>query len=288
MGDVELDSQVDSAIAEVLAAEEQGAAIEEAAAPEQGDTAEIEEDEACGSLDEFTPEELAPEEEDEDLTGNLSLIRISDIDGVPLFYARGVPPRPTSFSIDPAYKSMLVDTVKTVRFRAPASFGKLVRITSAGAFVAKPGMHGLGRAFDHDRWTFQHVDIKPIAHDHASSSRATRQRYWALAALMRSHCAYVLHGLYNQAHEDHLHQDNGGPYGFTTSSEATVKLVQAICREIFRMTEVHPDGDFGSTSRDAARKAMQKVDLAGDINDRTQFKRFLLRSGRLGFELSMK
>jgi hypothetical protein len=31
---------------------------------------------------------------------------------------------------------------------------------------------------------------------------------------------------------------------------------------------------------------MQRVNLAGDVFDPVQFNRFLLRSGRLGFELS--
>ncbi len=48
------------------------------------------------------------------------------------------------------------------------------------------------------------------------------------------------------------------------------------------------DGDFGSSSSGAATDAMHKVDLAGDIFDFGQWTRFLLRSGRLGFELSMR
>jgi hypothetical protein len=48
------------------------------------------------------------------------------------------------------------------------------------------------------------------------------------------------------------------------------------------------DGDFGPRSRAAVREAMIKVELPGDVFDSTQWERFLLRSGRLGFELSLQ
>ena len=211
---------------------------------------------------------------------------ISELDGVPLFYARGVEPRPQRFSIEPKFRDICVATVRSVRSRAPASYGPLMRITSAGVFVQKPGMHGLGRAFDHDAWTFKHVDIRPINQDHKAPSLARRRRYWALTAIMRSHSAFVLHGLYNLAHEDHDHHDNGGAFPFSTTSEATVKLVQAICKHIFGKTSLATDGDYGSKSKAAVAEAMAELDLPGDIFDPTRWRRFLLRSGRLGFELA--
>jgi hypothetical protein len=200
-------------------------------------------------------------------------VRTDELGGVPLF------------SIEPEFHQVLLRTLKTVRARAPRSFGNVTRITCAGTLVAKPGFHGLGRAFDHDAWTFEHVDIRPIAGEHASASRAKRQRYWALAALMRSRSAYVLHGHYDAAHGDHLHQDDGGPRPFTTGSQATVKLVQAVCKHIYDRS-VAIDGAFGPKSQAAVTAAMQRVNLAGDVFDPVQFNRFLLRSGRLGFELS--
>jgi hypothetical protein len=215
-----------------------------------------------------------------------ALAGVSELDGVPLFFARGVPPRPQTFPVDPGFRAVLERTVRTVRRRAPSSFGELERITSAGAFVAKPGFHGKGRAFDHDEWKFERVSIRPIAGDHVARDLGRRQRYWALAALMRSRSAFVLHGHFDAAHADHIHQDNGGPRPFTTGSEATVKLVQAVCNHIYGAT-LAIDGAFGPRSQAAARSAMERVHLAGDIFDPGQWRRFLLRSGRLGFDLSM-
>jgi hypothetical protein len=245
---------------------------------------------ACSEID-TAPEGLVAAIADEASASDASggFVRISELDGVPLFFARGVEPRPQMFSIEPAFRRLLIRTVRTVRARAPQSFDELKRITSAGVLVAKPGFHGLGRAFDHDAWSFEHVDIRPIARDHAAPALERRQRYWALAALMRSRSAFVLHGEFNAAHADHIHQDNGGPRPFTTSSQATVKLVQAICNDIFGQSpRLTIDGAFGPRSQAAARTAMRTVDLAGDIFDPPQWKRFLLRSGRLGFALSVQ
>jgi hypothetical protein len=213
-------------------------------------------------------------------------ITVNKLDGVPLFYARGPgAPAQHSFTFEPTFHDECVAVIRSVRHRVPPSYGKLTRITTAGTFVAKDLMHGKARAMDHDRWEFEHVDIHPFKHDHASADIKRRRRYWALAAIMRSHSAYLLHGEYNAAHRDHLHHDNGGPSGFTTSSQATVKLVQAICRHVFNDPTVAIDGDYGPKSKAAVAAAVAKLELTGDITSLSEFKRFLLRSGRLGFVL---
>ena len=104
---------------------------------------------------------------------------------------------------------------------------------------------------------------------------------------MRSHCAFVLHGHYNAAHEDHIHHDNGGTRPFSTSSEATVKLVQAVCNHIYG-ERLAIDGAFGENSREAAERAMAKAHVEGPISELEAWKQFLRRSGRLGFKLSMQ
>ena len=103
---------------------------------------------------------------------------------------------------------------------------------------------------------------------------------------MRSHSAFLLHGHYNDAHADHLHHDRGGSFGFSTASEATVKLVQAICKHIHGATALEIDGDYGAKSRAAVTVGMERLHLPDEIEDPSQFKRFLLRSGSLGFQLA--
>ena len=282
------DAAVEQMVEEVLLAERETDDADDTAAESQGGFGDIDEADACHSLDDSSSDELVPAApEGEGLAAGFA--RISELDGVPLFFARGVQSRPQTFSVEPQFRDVLTRTVKAVRARAPDSFGDLVRITSAGIFVDKPGMHGLGRAFDHDAWTFENVDIRPIGRDHAAGAIGKRRRYWALAALIRSNSAFTLHAEFNAAHQDHIHQDNGGPQPFTTSSEATVKLVQSVCNEIFGQSpSLTVDGVFGEKSNAALREAMVRVDLAGDPFDPGQWTRFLRRSGRLGFKLSMK
>jgi hypothetical protein len=278
---------VEQVIDDVLEAEREADDVIDDAG-QDGAVAEIDEADACGTVDVLPEEQLVPELDDDALFA-AGLVTVAELDGVPLFYARAGAPRPQRFAIESGFRDVLVATVKSVRFRAPQPFGALVSITSAGAFVNKPGAHGLGRAFDHDAWTFENVDIRPLRQDHAAASRARRQRYWALAAIIRSRSAFVLHGEYDSAHRDHIHQDNVAPTRtFTTGSEATVKLAQAICKHIYGNTNLAIDGDFGPLSRAAVRRAMISVDIAGDVFDNAQWHVFLLRSGRLGFELSLQ
>jgi hypothetical protein len=278
---------VEQVIGEVLDAERKADDVIDEA-EQAGDAAEIDEAVACGALDGFTDDQLVPDLDD-DARSAAGMVRVGNLDGVRLLYARAGAPRPQSFSIERGFRDVLVATVKSVRFRAPQGFGDLVSITSAGAYVDKPGAHGRGRAFDHDAWTFENVDIRPLRQDHAAASRARRQRYWALAAILRSRSAFVLHGEYDAAHRDHIHQDNvAATRAFTTGSEAAVKLAQAICKHIYGNTTLVIDGVFGPLSRAAARAAMIRVDLPGDIFDNSQWELFLLRSGRLGFKLSLQ
>jgi hypothetical protein len=232
--------------------------------------------------DEVLTEEPAPGPEA--LPANT--VTIAAIDGVPLFYERlpsGAAPR--RFTIARSYLPIVEQTVKEVKARVPAAFGPLQRISSAGTFVNKPGMHGLARAVDWDRWTFKNLGIAPIKHEHASPSKAVRRRYWALAAICRANSSFVLHGRYNREHEDHIHQDNGSSVRFA-EMESTVKLCQAVLNDIFGGS-LAIDGHFGGETRTALERAMRKVQLDGNFQDVASWRRFLRRSGRVGFRLSV-
>jgi hypothetical protein len=286
----EPDVDVERVIDDVLEAEREADDMVDYAG-QQGEVApagETAEADACGALHGLPEEQRVPDLDDDALAA-AGLVTVGALDGVPLFYARAGAPRPQRFTIESGFRDVVVATVRSVRFRAPQGFGALVGITSAGAFVNKPGAHGQGRAFDHDAWTFENVDIRPLRGDHAAASRPLRQRYWGLAAIMRSRSAFVLHGEYDAAHRDHIHQDNvAATRAFTTGSAAAVKLAQAICKHIYANANLAIDGDFGPLSRAAVRAAMIRVDLPGNVFDNAQWHTFLLRSGRLGFELSLQ
>jgi hypothetical protein len=216
------------------------------------------------------------------------LVNISHILGVPLFYERVSNPGPRQFPVASSFRPVLEAIVAQVQERAPAGFGPLQRISSAGMFVAKPGAHGQGRGCDWDRLVFANLEISPIDRDHRSPSLAKRMRYWSFGAVCRSNCAFVLHGLYNAEHADHYHTDNITGIAFTRHSQATVKLLQAVLNDIFGHTPtLETDGDFGPKSREAFGQAMHQLHLTGSIDDVNVWTKFLRRSARLGFERSM-
>ena len=216
------------------------------------------------------------------------LVNISDIRGVPLYYERVSNPGPRQFPVANSYRPVLDAIVTQAQERAPAEFGPLQRISSAGMFVAKPGAHGQGRGCDWDRLAFANLEISPIDHDHRSPSLAKRMRYWAFGAICRSNCAFVLHGLYNAEHADHYHTDNLTGIAFNRQSQATVKLLQAILNDIYGHTpRLETDGDFGPKSREAFGQAMSQLQLTGSIDDVNVWTKFLRASARLGFERSM-
>ena len=226
-----------------------------------------------------------PDEESGDAAGPAS-VRISEIGGVPLFFERGASGRPErrSFPVARSFVPVLETTVKQVRQRVPASFGRLEQISTAGLLVVKPGLHGVGRACDWDRLVFANATIAPRDRDHAASSLKKRRRYWAFAAICRSNSSFVLHGLFNRDHEDHIHQDDASGVGFSTAS-SSVKLCQALLNDVYGES-LATDGAFGQKTSAAFGRATERLGLPNDIHDVRVWRRFLRRSARLGFTMS--
>jgi hypothetical protein len=279
----------DSLLGEVLAAE--------AAEDEDGDDSEPEPppEEEPLTDQEVTAEHRVPDYPPEDEfgddpgaggpegLGDLDLVRISALAEVPVLY-QGQPHRPF---VARAFLPTLEKTVRQTQARVPASYGKLQGIQELGLFVAESDkLHTKGRACDWEKLMFEHVTISPGNGDHASSSRAVRRRYWAFAAICRSNSCYVLHGLYNTAHGNHIHQDNGISQGFNTM-ESTVKLCQAILNDIFDQTpKLATDGDFGDNTQNALTAALDRLEIAGTVQDARAWTRFLRKSARLGFHMA--
>jgi len=283
-------AEVDEHLDDVLNAEDDAESADDEddrlanAEPEDPALEEEADPEARRGLDE--PDESLLEPESDEAPGVRGFVRISDILGVPLFFERGASGRPvkTSFPVASGFVPIVEATVKQVQKRVPASFGPLEKISSAGLHVVKAGMHGEGRACDWDRLVFANISISPLEKDHKSTSLEKRRRYWAFAAICRSNASFVLHGLFNQAHEDHVHQDNASGVGFSTAS-SSVKLCQAVLNDIFG-EKLATDGDFGTNTREAFGRATERLRLPDDISNVSVWRRFLRRSARLGFTLS--
>jgi hypothetical protein len=276
----------ESVLEEVLREEDRDeAGAPEPAAPATREGDEVEDEDAAdpdprGHVDQPPP--------DEDEPAPRGLVKIKELQGVPLFYERDGNPRPFPFLVADSFLPNLRRTVQQVVERVPEqAFGRLQRISSAGTFVNKPGMHGKGRAMDWDRWAFEKLAIAPIQRHHEAASKPQRQRYWALAAICRANSAFILHGRYDAAHADHIHHDDSSRVGFA-QTRSTVALVQAVLNDIFDATpQLEIDGGFGGKTKGALERAMRKVGLSSNFTDADQFVRFLRRSGRLGFRRSV-
>lgn len=213
------------------------------------------------------------------------LVEIGELRGVPLWYERTPAPKRARFAVARTFLPVLEASVRQLQERAPGAFGPLRRISSAGMHVEKPGRHGEGLACDWDRLVFDKVEIAPIERAHASSSPATRRRYWSFAALCRSNSCFVLHARYDRVHADHVHADRSTGVGFNRAP-STVMLLQAVLNEIDGATPaLAVDGVYGPLTRAAFAHAAERLALPAEIDDVVVWRRFLRRSAHLGLVL---
>lgn len=131
--------------------------------------------------------------------------------------------------------------------------GEAEVITTAGAWVNKPGMHGKGRGFDVDGifWADRTFVTKNYPED--------RPFYLAVEAVLRKHFGTVLNYEYNVDHQDHLHIDDGSETGFVPGHRSRVLFLQMAISHVFERP-IGIDGVTGPETNGAARKLL--VDLA--------------------------
>jgi hypothetical protein len=125
--------------------------------------------------------------------------------------------------------------------------------------------HNAGRAFDVARVPERAGEIS-CRYDQwralsGAALESAQTRYWALAASLHRHFAYVVTYLYNAEHHNHIHVDNSrsgsGRSVFDPGSITQVQAVQAITSYVWRRP-LEVTGRFDS----ATRRATQDV-LAG-------------------------
>ena len=150
------------------------------------------------------------------------------------------------------------------------------QVWTYGAWVDDGGTcsswHGAGRAFDISRLRANGSPVVSCREDLWSQLPQDqvidhRRRYWALAASLHLHFAYVLTYLYNEAHNNHIHVDNGVSGAemsrFDKTSRVQNQALQAICSHLWDVP-VEITGEWDSATRAATAQVLEQLDRSGD------------------------
>ncbi|MDG4550203.1 MAG: hypothetical protein P9F19_12325 [Candidatus Contendobacter sp.] len=154
--------------------------------------------------------------------------------------------------------------------------GQAQAIVSAGAYVNKPGYHGMGRAFDLDAIFWPGKSFITNRFEEYPSF------YLGVEAVLRKHFGTVLDYNYNRAHRDHFHIDDGGSVGFHTTRSHTL-FMQGVCYYMLEMRfDGNVDGDYGSATRTALEEACAELGVPTPLSALTNWNQFLDAVARLG------
>lgn len=212
------------------------------------------------------------------------------INGVPVRYE--VDGSAQAFHYDGGFhdqlEAWLADWVATSGLPAPT------RIDSYGAWTdGTPdcdSWHNAGRAFDLARLRIDgrtQVSCREDLWAAESVPNQTRMRrgYWALAAHLHIHFAYVLTYLYDPLHRNHIHIDNGrsgsGLSTFRTGSRVQVQAVQATALYLWD-EPVELTGRWDAATRAASQRVLRTLDRSGSLQDSGNWHAYLYACARRG------
>jgi hypothetical protein len=152
------------------------------------------------------------------------------------------------------------------------------RIRTFGAWTDGTGdcdsWHNAGRAFDLARVVAGDEILVSCRYDlwrefTGAQLDRVRTRYWALAASLHLHFAYVLTYLYDGTHHNHIHVDNGRSGSelseFSTRSPSQVQGVQGMLTHVWGET-VEITGSWDRATSSATRSVLDRVGAGGRID----------------------
>lgn len=225
-------------------------------------------------------------------TGGARCVPRGDMDshrnlgGHPLFYEVSRARAP--FSFEPQFYAGLTAWLED--YSAASGLAEPDQVWTYGAWRGSDGSctswHQAGRAFDLARLRLQGGEFVSCRYDQwRSDSQAAQQRplrrYWALAASLHLHFAYVLTYHYDSRHHNHIHVDNGRsgnqPSSFSSRSRVQVQAVQAICSELWG-ERVEVTGRWDAATRRASRLVLDGLGGASDLDDVDAWRAFLTAS----------
>jgi hypothetical protein len=207
----------------------------------------------------------------------------TELAGVPVNYDRLPPPHnygtrgtPTRFHTTEEFQEKLDACFAELWTVCP--LGQAELITSAGAYTAKPGYHGRGRAFDLDCMFWS--DRTFITVDYQTDARF----YLGVESIVRKYFGTVLNYNYNASHRDHFHIDDGTEVGFRRV-RSILLFTQAVLTEIYD-DPVEIDGQYGSETADALDRVLATIDIETDLSQTTNWLSFLNATAARAFDLA--
>lgn len=216
----------------------------------------------------------------------MALKVFSSLAGVPLHYDRypaesglGYGTRGKPFKPRATYE--MVQTLEecfSALFQT-SPFGKAEVVTSAGAYVSKPGQHGKGLAFDLDGIFWEDKELVAIEYPRKP------HLYLAVESVIRQYFGTVLGYNYDSAHKDHFHFDMGSAVRFEKMSKSRVEYLQAAMLYIHGF-QVGIDGVWGPETMEVSSSVLNSLGIKGGLSEKKNWLDFLEKSAVLGFSLA--
>jgi hypothetical protein len=175
------------------------------------------------------------------------------------------------------FESLLDDAFRDIWLYT--GLGKAEVITSAGAYVNKPGQHGKGRALDIDGIFWSNKTFVTL---HAGWQGQDRKFYFGIEAVLRRHFGVVLDYEYNAPHRDHFHVDDSQSLLFRTTSRSKVRSLQGMLNHVWGQN-VDEDGDWGDQTAGAVSAVLTEVGLPGPITNQEQWLLLMKKTAEQAF-----
>jgi len=204
--------------------------------------------------------------------------KFTSLTGVPVQYAR-LPLAPygtrgvkATWRATPEFQAKIEAAFNELWTVCP--LGEAELIVSAGFWVEKPGMHGLGRATDLDSiWWKDRTFVTK-----AEWETGGKTFYLAVEAILHKHFGVVLNYSYNIAHHDHFHIDDTDPPGFARTARSECNFAQAALNYVLDIPTLIT-GQYDNQFRDSLHQAN-----VGDLRKWSDWKAFLDRVAIVGFK----
>jgi hypothetical protein len=219
-----------------------------------------------------------------------TLPSFSRVGGIPIHYEIDGAAR--AFHYDSGFHSQLetwlTDWLDTSGLPVPTRIDSYGAWTDGGSRC--DSWHNAGRAFDLARLRGDGRTLVSCRQDLWAEQSVTtqarlRRGYWALAAHLHIHFAYVLTYLYDTLHRNHIHIDNGSSGSdlsrFRSGSRVQVQAVQATARYLWD-EPVEISGRWDAATRSASGRVLGTLGRSDDLTDSGNWHAYLRACARRG------